>query len=179
MPPGARALLALLLACFLAAGWGIDSRAATSGVSDVNLEADATATITITDASITLSPTQTDYEADLIVAEGAAGIAVAVQTNSSTGMVLSVKCLDAVPEIALTDLQFKTQTAPGGTGTSQAVYTDITGLDQTVWTTTDEQVAPLTVNTDIRIQNLWSYPDASGGGVTTYTDQLTFTVAVQ
>ncbi len=176
--PGA-SRLAVLLASLVVAAWGGPALGATSGVSDVNLAAEATATITITDASITLSPNQANYEAGYVVAEGAAGIAVQVQTNSSTGMVLSVKCADATPEIALTDLMFRTQTSPGGGGTSQAVYTDITAVDQTLWTTDTVQETGLAVDTDIRVENLWAYSDAAGGGKTTYTDQLTFTVAVQ
>lgn len=162
-------------------GGGERAEAATSGTADVNLEAAATATITIVDASITLSPGQADYEANYIVAEGAAGIAVQVQTNSSTGMVLSVKCSDATPEISLADLLFKTQTAAGGSGTTQAVYTAITAVDQTLWTTTDVQETPFTVDTDIRINNLWTYPDPGddAGAKTTYTDQLTYTIAIQ
>ena len=176
--PGPR-LLAILLVGLVFVSWGDSAWGATSGVSDVNLAASATATITITDASITLSPNQANYEAGYVVAEGAAGIAVQVQTNSTTGMVLSVRCADGSPQIALTDLRFKTQTSPGGGGTSQSVYADITAVDQTLWTTDTVQETALTVDTDIRVENLWAYSDAAGGGVTTYTDQLTFTVAVQ
>ena len=172
---------AIALCAVLWVGGGETAEAATSGTADVNLEAAATATITIVDASITLSPGQADYEAGYIVAEGAAGIAVQVQTNSSTGMVLSVKCSDGTPEIALADLLFKTQTAAGGSGTTQAAYTAITAVDQTLWTTTDVQETAFTVDTDIRINNLWTYPDPGddGGAKTTYTDQLTYTVAIQ
>jgi hypothetical protein len=153
--------------------------AATTGTSDVILEADATVEISITDASITLTPGQVDYEANLISAEGAAGIDVDIRTNSSTGAVLNVKCDDAVPDITLTDLLFKTQTAPGGAGTSQNTYTAITAADQSLWTTTTTSSSWTTIQTDIRVQNLWDYSDAQGGGTTSYTNTLTYTVVVQ
>ena len=153
--------------------------AATSGTSDVVLEATATAEINIVDASITLTPNQTDYETGYVSAEGANGIDVQIRTNSSTGAVLSVNCSDASPEIALADLLFKTQTAPGGAGSSQSTYTAITAADQDLWSTTTTSASWTTIQTDIRVQNLWNYPDPGGGGVTTYTNTLTYTVAVQ
>ena len=168
-----------ILAGLLILATGTVAQAATSGVADVNLEADATATITIGDASITLSPGQSDYEAGFIAAEGAAGIAVDVQTNSSTGMILYVKCLDGVPEIALADMEFRTQTAAGGTGSTQSSYVAVTGVDQMVWTSDQAEPSAVTVDTDIKVNNLWSYSDADGGGATTFTNQLTFSVAVQ
>ena len=33
--------------------------------------------------------------------------------------------------------------------------------------------------TDLRIQNLFTYPDPIGAGVTNYTDNLTYTVVAQ
>ena len=36
-----------------------------------------------------------------------------------------------------------------------------------------------TVQTDIRVQNLWDYSDPGGAGTTTYTNTLTYTVVVQ
>ena len=164
--------------CLLLGPVGL-SYAATSGTSDVILEATATAEISVTDASITLTPSQADYEAGFVVAEGAAGIAVDVRTNSSTGMTLSVKCSDGVPEIELADLLFKTATAAGAGGSTISTYTVITAVDQTLWSTGTTQETWATVDTDIRIQDLWTYPDAGGGGTTTYTNTLTYTVAVQ
>jgi hypothetical protein len=171
-------LLAMAVLLSPATSWDV-CRAATSGTSDVNLEAAATAEIDITDASVTLSPGQSDYETGYIVAEGASGIATRVRTNSSTGMVLSIRSDDLSPGIALTDLLFKTQTAPGSGGTSISSYTAVTDSDQSLWTTTEEQPAYTTIDTDIRINNLWNYLDANGGGTTTYTTTLTYTVTVQ
>jgi hypothetical protein len=177
----AMATLGLLTIAVLlspAGSWDV-CRAATSGTSDVNLEASATAEIDISDASITLSPGQSDYEAGYIVAEGASGIATRVRTNSSTGMVLSIRSDDGTPGIALADLLFKTQTAPGSGGTSISDYTAVTGVDQSLWTTTEESPSYTTIDTDIRVNNLWNYLDANGGGTTTYTTTLTYTVTVQ
>jgi len=153
--------------------------AATTGTSDVILQADATAQINIVDASVTLSPGQSDYENTYIAAEGASGIDVQIRTNSSTGAILSVKCSDGSPEITLTDLLIKTQTAPGGGGTSISSYTAITSSDQDLWTTTTTSASWTTIQTDVKIQNLWNYSDASGGGTTSYTNTLTYTVTVQ
>jgi hypothetical protein len=153
---------------------------ATTGTSDVILEASSTAEINIVDASITLTPNQTDYETGYVSAEGAAGIDVQIRTNSSTGAILRVQCADAVPEITLTDLLFKTQTAPIGAGaTSQNTYTAITAADQDLWDTTVSAPTYTTIQTDIRVQNLWDYPDPGGAGTTTYTNTLTYTVVVQ
>ena len=89
------------------------AQAATSGTSDVILAATAHAKIQIVDASITLTPTTTDYDNEFVEAAGANGLRVNVKTNSSTGMALLVRCDDAAPQIALADLLFKTATAPG------------------------------------------------------------------
>jgi hypothetical protein len=165
------ALLALLVA-------STPSPAATSGTSDVILHATATAELSIVDASITLNPSQTDYETGYVSAEGAPGIDVNIRTNSSTGAILRVLCADGSPEITLTDLLFKTQTAPGGAGTSQSTYTAITAADQDLWsTTTATGVSWTTIQTDIRVQNLFNYADTGGG--TDYTNTLTYSVVVQ
>jgi hypothetical protein len=153
--------------------------AATSGTSDVILQANATVQINIVDASITLSPSQTDYEAGYISAEGAGGIDVQLRTNSSTGAILKLKCADGSPQITLSDLLFKTQTAPGGSGSSQASYTAITGSDQDLWTTTTTSPAYSTIRTDVRVQNLWNYNDPGTAGTTDRTNTLTYTVIVQ
>lgn len=155
------------------------AHAATSGTSDVTLQAAATVEIQINDASITLSPGQSDYENSYVVAEGAAGIAVQVRTNSSTGMVLSLKSVDGTPGIELADIDFKTQTAAGGSGTTISSYTTLTGSDQDLWTTDEEQPTFQVVDTDIKVSDLWTYLDAGGGGTTAYTTTLTYTVTVQ
>ncbi len=153
--------------------------AATTGTSDVILEASATAQLNIIDASITLTPNQTDYETGYVSAEGAAGIAVDIRTNSSTGAILRVNCGDGSPEITLTDLLFKTATAAGGAGSTQASYTAITAADQDLWSTTTTSPSYTTIDTDIRVQNLWNYSDPGGAGTTSYTNTLTYTVVVQ
>jgi hypothetical protein len=94
-------------------------------------------------------------------------------------MILSIRSDDLTPGIALADLLFKTQTAAGTGGSTISSYTAITGTDQSIWTTGEEQPTYTTIDTDIRINNLWNYYDAGGGGTTTYTTTLTYTVSVQ
>lgn len=175
----ARKTIAIPSAFLLVLGASGPCYAATTGTSDVILQAAATAELNIVDASITLSPNQTDYETGYVSAEGASGIDVQVRTNSSTGAILQVKCSDGSPEITLTDLLFKTQTAAGGAGSTISSYTAITASDQDLWSTTTTAATYTTIQTDIRVQNLLNYPDPGGGGVTTYTNTLTYTVVVQ
>lgn len=155
------------------------SQAASSGTSNVILAAQATATITITDASLTLSPSATDYTNNYVEAAGASGLRVQVKSNSSTGMILKVKCADASPQITLADLLVRTQTAAGTGGATMSSYTAITASDQNLWSTTVAQSNNLTVTTDVKVQNLNSYDDAAGGGATNYTNTLTYTVVTQ
>lgn len=169
-------LTAVLLGGLVIAAVG---HAATVGTSNVILAASANAKVDILDPSLMLTPTATDYDNEFVEAAGAGGLRVRVKTNSSTGMVLLVRCDDAVPEIALADLLFKTATAPGGAGTSINAYTAMTAADQTLWTTTTTEPAWLTVTTDIQIQNLFNYSDGIGAGTTNYTNTLTYTVVVQ
>jgi hypothetical protein len=130
--------------------------------------------ITITDASISLVPTQTDYETGWVEATGAAGIRVDVTTNNLAGLILYIRCDDGIPEITLSDLLVKCPTP----GTLLSSFTAITGSDQALWST-DQSIPSEEVVTDVRIQGLWSYPDAAGGGTTDYTNTLTYTVVDQ
>ena len=97
-----------------------------------------------------------------------------VTTDNGAGLILYVRCDDGAPEILLSDLLVKCGTA----GTLMSSYTAITGADQALWSTS----GPITdqhVDTDARIQGLWSYSDAAGGGTTGYTNTLTYTVVDQ
>jgi hypothetical protein len=174
-----RILAFLMPAIVLALGASGAAFAATSGTSDVILQADATVQIEVLDASITLSPNQTNYEAGHVDALGASGIDVRIRTNSSTGAILKLKCSDGSPEITLTDLLFKTQTAAGGSDATQSSFTAVTASDQDLWSTTTTSPTYTTIQTDIRVQNLWGYSDAGGGGRTAYTNTLTYTIVVQ
>ncbi len=174
-----RVLALLVPAIVLALGTSGAAIAATSGTSDVILQADATVQIEVLDASITLSPDQANYEAGQVDALGASGIDVRIRTNSSTGAILQVRCADGSPEIALADLLFRTQTAAGGSGSTQGTFTAITASDQNLWSTTTTSPTYSTIQTDIRVQNLWDYSDAGGGGTTAYTNTLTYTIVVQ
>jgi len=155
------------------------AQAATSGTATVTLAASANTMIQILDAAVTLTPTTTDYSNDFVDAAGASGLRVRVKTNSSGGLQLKVKCGDASPQIALSDLLVKTATAPGGAGSSLTSYTPVSAADVDLWTSTVSQHAWVTVTTDIRVQNIASYDDAAGGGTTDYTNTLTYTVVAQ
>ena len=155
------------------------SFAASSGTSAVTLGATANAVLQVLDASFSLLPTATDYANDYVEAIGAAGLRVRLKSNSLTGCILYVKCSDASPQIALADFLVKTQTAAGIGGSSVTTYTAITASDQALWSTGVAQVSFLQVNTDIRLQNLFAYPDAIAAGTTSYTDNLTYTVVAQ
>ena len=155
------------------------AHALTSGNATVTLAASATTMVQVLDPVIVLVPNTTDYDNDFVDAAGASGLRVRVKSNSSTGMVLKVRCPDASPQIALADLLVRTQTAAGTGGTTLASYTAISGADQNLWSTGTAQQAFATITTDIRVQNLVGYPDASGGGTTNYTNTLTYTVVTQ
>jgi len=172
---------ASLIAAMILGGllYGTTSQAASSGTSNVILAAQATAQITITDATLTLSPTATDYVNGYVEAAGASGLRVQVKSNSSTGMILKVKCADASPQIALADLLVRTQTAAGTGGSTLSSYAAITASDQNLWSTTVAQGSFLTVTTDVKVQNVNNYDDAAGGGATNYTNTLTYTVVTQ
>jgi hypothetical protein len=94
-------------------------------------------------------------------------------------MILSLQSDDVTPGIELADLEFKTQTAAGNGGSTISSYTVITGTDQNLWTTGESQPEFTTIDTDIRVNDLWNYLDAGGGGTTTYTTTVTYTATVQ
>jgi len=150
--------------------------AATSGTSNVTLAAAANSLIQILDADVILSPTATDYTNGFVQATGASGLRVNVKTNSSGGVVLKVKCADALPQIALSDLLVRTQTAAGTGGSTMSSFTAISASDQNLWSTTVAQHPFLTVTTDLQIQNIGNYDDPTGGSTTNYTNTLTYTV---
>lgn len=170
-----RTLLALFVTLGLVGGVAA-SFAATSGTATVTLAANANTMVDILDPSVTLSPSATDYDNDYVEAAGASGLRVRVKSNSSTGMSLLVRCADASPQIALADLRVRTQTAAGSGGSALASYTTITASNQALWSTGVAQHAWQTVTTDVRVDNIGTYDDASGGGNTNYTNTLTYTV---
>jgi hypothetical protein len=171
--------LGFLSAVALAALLAPSAQAATTGNATVTLAASASTMVQIVDAAITLTPAPTDYTNDYVEAVGASGLRVRVKTNSSTGMILRVRCSDATPQIALADLLFKTQTAAGTGGTTQAAYAPVTAADQVLWTSEVAEHALVTVTTDLRVQNLFAYEDGNGAGTTSYTNTLTYTVVTQ
>ena len=172
----ALAIAAIVTCSVLTASAGF---AANTGTSAVTLAASANAVLQVLDATMTLTPNATDYGNDFVEVTGASGLRVRVKTNSTTGCVLSVKCVDASPQILLADFLVRTQTAAGAGGSAMAAYTAITASDQALWSTGAAQSTFLQVNTDIRITNLMAYPDAITPGPTNYTDNLTYTVVAQ
>jgi hypothetical protein len=169
----------ILVSAVLLSALAVSAQAATTGTATVTLAASAHAMIDVLDPAVTLTPTPTDYDNDYVLAAGASGLRVRVKTNSSTGMILSVRCSDASPAIALADLLVKTATPAGAGGATMGSYTAITSSDQTLWTTGAAQHPWQTVTTDIRVQNLANYNDGAGPGVTNYTNTLTYTVVTQ
>ena len=167
-----------VVACGLLLG-ASESFAATTGTSAVTLAASANAVLEILDATRTLTPNAADYTNDYVEITGASGLRVRLKTNSTTGCVLYVKCADASPQIALADFLVKTQTAAGAGGATMSSYTLITAANQALWSTGAAQGPWQTVTTDIRVQTLFTYPDAIGAGTTNYTDNLTYTVVAQ
>ena len=169
--------LAVLLSCGVLTA--TSSFAANSGTSAVTLAASANAVLQVLDVTMTLTPNATDYGNDYVEVTGGSGLRVRLKTNSATGCVLNVKCADASPQIALADFLVKTQTAAGAGGSTISSYTAITASDQALWSTGAAQVTFFDIDTDIRIQNLFAYPDPIGAGTTAYTDNLTYTAVAQ
>ena len=155
------------------------AQAATSGTATVTLSSAAMAMVDVLDPATTLTPTATDYDNNFVEATGASGQRVRVRSNSSTGMVLFVRCSDATPQIALADLLLKTQSAAGSGGSTMSTYTAASATNTLLWSTTSAQHAWQTVTTDVRVNNLINYDDAAAAGTTSYTNTLTYSVIVQ
>src|SRR5437867_3965416 len=103
--------------CPLAGGFGVTPAAAANGF------------LNVIDTAVTLTPTAADYSRDYVEITGATGLRVEVKSNSPTGLVLFVKCVDAAPRVALADLLVRTLTPPGTGGTSMATYTAVSTVD--------------------------------------------------
>jgi hypothetical protein len=169
--------LLLLVPCALLSA-GVDF-SPTAGLSVVRAARAASAHVDILDATMNLTPNAADYTNDYVEVTGASGCRVRLWTNSGTGGVLFVKCADAAPRIALADFLVKTQTAPGPGGTSMTSYTAVSATDRALWSSAAAVAMWGQVNVDIRIKNLFAYPDALGAGTTNYTNNLTFTLVMQ
>jgi hypothetical protein len=127
--------------------------------------------ITVVTSSLPLTPSPTDYGAGYVEDTAPGGIEVQVTTDNAAGVVLYIRCDDASPEVALSDILVKSGTA----GSLMGSYAPITGSDQALWSAAGP-VTSWSVYTDVRVQNLWVYPDAGGGGTTLYMDTFTYTV---
>lgn len=170
----------IILACLVAA-MSVSSlaHAATTGTADVTLVAAPHAMIQILTPTLTLTPASADYDAEFVEAIGGSGLQVRVKTNSTTGLVLSVRCADASPQIALADLLVRTATSSPSGGPTMSSYTAVSGTDQTLWTTGAAQHPWYQVATDVRVQNLFNYDAAVLAGTASYTNTLTYTVVTQ
>ncbi len=133
--------------------------------------ASGASSLAIATSSVTLSPSQPDYEAGYIESTSPSGIEVTVTTDNPSGVVLYIRSDDASPELDFSDLLVKCPTG----GSAIPSYTPISGTDQSLWSTASP-VTDQSVYTDIRVQDVWSYPDSEGGGRTPYVDTLTYTV---
>ena len=80
-------------------------------------------------------------------------------------------------QLAIEKNRAKGKTVAGGSTISS--YTAITAANQALWSTGAAQGTFLTVTTDVRVQNLFAYPDPIGAGTTSYTDNLTYLVVAQ
>ena len=136
--------------------------------------------VQVLDPVITPVPNATDYSNDYVEVTGASGLRVRVKANSTTGMILKIRC----PDATLADRISPTWSCgrrprPARAASTMASYTAITGVDQNLWSTGTSQGAWATVTTDVRVQNLFNYNDAVGGGTTSYSNTLTYTVVAQ
>jgi len=129
--------------------------------------------IQVRDGTETLVPTPADYDNDYIEARGA--FALRAKNTGSTGLTILVRCADAAPQIALTDLLIRTPSPPGAGGSSMVAYAAVSVVNQRLWSTGVPQGPFADISIDVRIQNLSNY----GGGPTgtaTYQNTLTFTI---
>jgi len=134
--------------------------------------------IRVDDPLITLTPTPADYNQDYVEVTGINGIRLRVKTqNPLLGCHVFIRCSDAAPQIALNDLMVRTAQPPGVGGTSLAVFTPISAVNQTLWSSGLPLPGFSTqVYCDIRVRNLMNYNDSPSIGTTAYTNTLTFTI---
>jgi hypothetical protein len=134
--------------------------------------------IRVDDPAITLTPTPADYNQDFVDATGSNGIRLRVKTqNPLLGCHVFVRCSDAAPQIALNDLMVRTTAPPGAGGTALSVFTPISAVNQTLWSSGQPLPGFSTQLTcDVRVRNLMNYNDSPMAGTTAYQNTLTFTI---
>jgi hypothetical protein len=132
--------------------------------------------IRVDDPAITLTPTPADYNQDFVDATGSNGIRLRVKAQLG-GCQVFVRCSDAAPEIALNDLMVRTSAAPGLGGTAMSVFTPVTAVNQTLWSSALSLPGFSTqLVCDVRVRNLMNYNDSPMVGTTAYQNTLTFTI---
>jgi hypothetical protein len=153
------------------------AHAATSGNSTITLTMAEFAQIQVNTASLTLTPTQGDFEAGYVEATGASGISVDVRTNSEDGCRLKFSGQTGdgrgskITSGVGGDFFVKSST----TGTSMPSYMAVKTTEQNIWAgfTAKPQFTdtPGTIQVDVKVTNLEDYIAGS------YNNVLTFTVA--
>jgi hypothetical protein len=138
-----------------------------------------TLSLQVNTPSITLAPTLTDYAQDFVERTGSAGIQLSVRTSTRFVMSILMRCPDAAPRIALSDLLVRTPTPAGPGGAALSSYTPVSATNISLWSGLRSVAQFQTVSTDIRIRNLGNYDDSPFPGTTSYTNTLVFTVVAQ
>jgi len=135
----------------------------------------AQTSISIVTSSRSLTPSQGDYETGSVESLApTGGIRVRVTTTAPAGLILYVSCSAGSPPIDMSHLLIRCPTA----GSLIAAYTAITSSDQALWAA-GGPASNQDVDTDLRVINLWDYPDAGSAGTTNYTNTLLYTVVEQ
>ncbi len=144
-------------------------------VLSVSPVARAQTSISIVTSSRSLTPSQGDYQTGFVESLApAGGIRVRVTTTAPAGLILFVGCTAGSPPIDMSHLLIRCPTA----GSLIPTYTTITSSDQALWAA-GGPASSEDVDTDLRIINLWDYPDAGDAGTTSYTNTLIYTVVEQ
>ncbi len=135
----------------------------------------AATSIQVLTNSLSLTPTQNDYEAGFVESLApTGGICVRVNTPARAGLILFVSCSAGSPSIDMSHLLIRCPTV----GSLIATYTPITSSNQALWAGGGNGVSRQ-VDTNIKIINLWDYSDAGSAGPTNYTNTLIYTVVEQ
>jgi hypothetical protein len=135
----------------------------------------AETSISVVTSSRSLVPTQGDYETGCVESlSPTGGIRVRVTTTAPAGLILYVSGSAGSPPIDMSHLLIRCPTV----GSLIATYTAITSSDQALWAA-GGPASSQDVDTDLKIINLWDYPDAGSAGTTNYTNTLIYTVVEQ
>lgn len=168
------AVPALMGALFIAAA-GNQAHATPSNTTDITMTVDNFTSVSST-ASISMSPTLSDLQADAVESSGA--VELNVVTNNSIGCKVTVAA-DAAGGGKIAPEDISLRVAVGGEGSGAAVgsfaaYTPLSTTSADLWNTAGAALDGTDVSLDVKFTNLSAYP-AVGGVSTNYTNTLTFT----